>query len=96
MMETERAAKAGGEGETQVIQLKCLACGLHFKVYSFFANWPEGAAELHPGNKQEGPFCPECGQNERFLIERETSEKFIFQHVGFTGENATIWSRPIK
>jgi DNA-directed RNA polymerase subunit RPC12/RpoP len=54
-----------------LFKYKCLTCDLHFTLYS---EHPERWASRLP-------FCPECGKDARFLIWRDTSEKFIFNFV---------------
>jgi hypothetical protein len=80
-------------GNTIVVGLKCMECGLHFQVFSWFQNWPEGTGPTHR-SKKEGPFCPECGQNGRFLIQKSTSDKPIFEFVSFGGGPLEFRGKP--
>jgi predicted nucleic acid-binding Zn ribbon protein len=58
--------------QTYIYSLKCLQCGVHYQVYSWFPDW------LH----RHAPYCPECGGSYRQLaMKRETSPKFIFEFV---------------
>lgn len=55
--------------ETHLVKCKCLACSLHFIAFSHGDEWLPH-------------FCPECGQHSgSFIVWRETSDDFIFQHV---------------
>lgn len=68
--------------------LKCMACGLHYQVYSEHEKWP-----LRPldHNGLEYGWCPECGTEGRTkMVWHEVLEKtFIFQHVpGDAGRDA--------
>lgn len=57
---------------TYIYSLKCLDCGMHFKVFSWYSNWNK----LHKAN------CPECGlQKSVFLLKFEESDKPINKFV---------------
>ena len=52
--------------------LKCMACGLHFQIYSWKPNW----LALHI------PFCPECSaQNVLPLAVIKHDDKHIYEFV---------------
>lgn len=54
------------------LKMKCLECGLHFVICTWYPE-KHGVATAH---------CPECGQHDRrFIMWREESEDFIFQVV---------------
>lgn len=53
---------------TTIIKAKCMPCSLHFAAYSDSEEWAP-------------MFCPECGANGPFMIWREPTDEFIFQHV---------------
>lgn len=54
---------------TNVIKCKCMNCSLHFAVYSWNEEWLPVS-------------CPECNvKPARFMVWKETSPDFIFQHV---------------
>ena len=54
------------------LRCKCMACGLHFTVHTWY---PERHAVTTL-------YCPECGQHEaRFIVYRATVEGYIFNAV---------------
>jgi hypothetical protein len=65
------------ETTTHVVKVKCTGCGLHFSAFSWRPDWRPA-------------FCPECGSQKGFLIWRELSDEFIFQHVPGGAELAEL------
>lgn len=64
-----RVNPSATSAQTQIIKCKCTHCGLHFAAYSWNPRWTPS-------------YCPECGQSDNlFLIWRDSSDEFIFQHV---------------
>jgi hypothetical protein len=68
--------------------IKCMACGLHYQVYSEYPEWehrPETqAAPEQPRTRFTFGFCPECGSlcDKGKIVWREVLENtFIFEHV---------------
>jgi hypothetical protein len=56
--------------------LKCMACGLHFNVYSWEESWLKTHVE------DPGPFCPECGTaGACFPLGQFPMEGQIFEYV---------------
>lgn len=62
---------------TTILKCKCMACSLHFAVYTNFPDeW-----------KERRPICPECGRNGEdgqpgvWVLGVEESDKYIFQFV---------------
>jgi predicted Zn-ribbon and HTH transcriptional regulator len=53
---------------TYVIKAKCRNCGLHFAAYSWSEDWLPS-------------YCPECGAGGMFMVWKEESDDFIFQHI---------------
>jgi hypothetical protein len=72
-------------------RLKCMACGLHYSVYSYDVDWAE---------QREGGSCPECGVRGRKIswgpveMSDENGGRFIFQRVpgGGVGDDAVLMS----
>lgn len=64
----EQATEASSSTLTQLIKCKCVACGLHFTVFSWYHRWAPR-------------YCPECGQTESFMIWQDASPEPIFRHV---------------
>ena len=69
------------------VRAKCMECGLHFTVHTWYP-------EEHAGTTL---YCPECGQHEqRFMTWVVEVEGYIFQHVpGDGAELDTILGQPI-
>lgn len=66
------------ETQTWIHPVKCLACQLHFNVYS---------DNEHRGLEWTPSFCPECGAQDTFLeYPAKPSEHFIFEFVPGTFE----------
>lgn len=59
-------------------RIKCMACGLHYSVYSYDRDWAE---------QRDGGSCPECGVRGRKIawgpvtMTDENGGSFIFQRV---------------
>ncbi len=53
---------------------KCLKCGLHFIVYSWYEDWIK---KVEYGK----PHCPECGLQSTFLLGTLFSDKHIYEKV---------------
>jgi len=52
--------------------IKCLFCGLHFKVFSWKVDW----------NLSHDAVCPECGDGSKTIVlKKEASYKQIFEFV---------------
>lgn len=56
---------------TFAFPIKCMACSLHFIVYS----WHEDFIETR------FRFCPECGEDSVFIVFKEEKEEQIYQFV---------------
>jgi len=55
---------------------KCLACSLHWNVYSWREEWP------NDGDVTRKPvFCPECGANTILRFKGYEQDGFIFHFV---------------
>ena len=50
---------------------KCMACGLHFNVYSWSDRWPS----------EHNAYCPECGSRNTLQFGVQELEQEIFQLV---------------
>ena len=60
-----------------MVKAKCMACGLHFVVCTWYP-------ENHTGDKL---YCPECGQHRSgFLVWHQKMFGFIFQTVPGIGQ----------
>lgn len=69
----------GKMGKTYVYSVKCLACALHFNVYSWRKDW------MATGG------CPECGTKGDFLTwEPELVENEIYELVPFGDAHSSI------
>lgn len=64
-------------------KFKCMKCGLHFVVCSWYENWPhEGTTQKELTGETSGlVFCPECGSTSSKLYYRESREAQIYQEV---------------
>jgi len=51
---------------------KCLGCGLHFSVHSWYEDWKK---------KVGAPYCPECGGQGVMVITAKKSDKNIYEEV---------------
>lgn len=59
---------------TYIVKIKCMACGLHYQVFSWSENW-------HVKHGEQS-FCPECGIKGRKLVcQPEETEQQIFELV---------------
>ena len=54
-------------------KLKCMNCGLHYIVFSWYYDWIDKVKEY------KGIFCPECGSNNISILSASKSDKFIFK-----------------
>lgn len=62
--------------KTYIYDIKCLACGLHFKVFSWNEDWWATA------KKANGPHCPECGKaSHTFPLRVMQTDDEIYMHV---------------
>ncbi len=57
--------------------IKCMACGLHFTVWSWSETWPNREDE----DEERPIFCPECGGQKHIKWEPESSSLEIFEYV---------------
>lgn len=57
---------------TYLHKFKCMACSLHFIIYSWNEDWPVEGTRM---------YCPECGSGDNFAYARGTSEEPIFTFV---------------
>jgi len=68
------------------VRVKCMECGLHFTVHTWYP-------ESHTGTTL---YCPECGQHEqRFATWVTEVEGQIFEHVPGDAEMDTIMGHPV-
>ena len=72
------------------VRAKCMECGLHFTVHTWYP-------ERHVGTTL---YCPECGQHEqRFMTWVAEVEGEIFQHVPGDARDGngldTIYGHPV-
>lgn len=57
------------------IPIKCIACGLHFNIYTWISDWP----------KLYDPHCPECGSKfSTLILGREPLTGEIHEYVQAT------------
>lgn len=45
--------------------IKCLSCNLHFTIFSWYKDW------INKVEESGGIYCPQCGDNDKFLIMAE-------------------------
>lgn len=55
--------------ETYIYSIKCMACGLHYNVYSWDGDW------------SHEPYCPECGRQSSLILKTEKTDQPIFTYV---------------
>lgn len=59
--------------DTYRYALKCMACGCHYNVYSWYDTWL----------KEHMPFCPECGKQKTLSLGWEMLKgRDIYEFVG--------------
>ena len=56
-------------------KLKCMSCGLHFITLSYYYDWFDKVL------KYKGIFCPECGNNDIFVVTAVNVNKQIYEFV---------------
>lgn len=68
---------------TTLHKFKCMDCGLHFIVCSWYKLWPnEGTTRAMRLNEATGKcYCPECGSDGNKLHWTEESGEQIFSFV---------------
>jgi predicted RNA-binding Zn-ribbon protein involved in translation (DUF1610 family) len=64
---------------TYEFPIKCLSCGLHYKVFSWESDWWKNR-----------PYCPECGKQVAMIWASVPTNQPIYEHVpGFATPVAT-------
>lgn len=68
---------------TTILKCKCMACSLHYVIYTNFPDQWIGQFNKETEQRSVGrqPFCPECGTQNTWVLRTEESEQFIFQFV---------------
>ena len=54
------------------LRCKCLSCGLHFSIYTWYEDWAEKVGK---------PACPECGERTTRPLATVKSKKHIYEEV---------------
>ena len=70
-------------------EIKCLDCGLHFVVMSWWEAWPNAGTtrDLQVREATGLIYCPECGSLGPKIHQLREADGFIFQEVFSIGSN---------
>ena len=67
--------------KTVVYSVKCMKCGLHFNVYTWYPD-KHSRMSMH---------CPECGQNDgKFILWKSEIDEPIFTQVPYNSDSTHI------
>lgn len=79
----EHEMEASKVATYHIHKFRCMACSLHFAVYSDYEQWPaEGTTRaLNLGEATGLVYCPECGSTNSKVSWHEEIEGFIFQAI---------------